>query len=184
MQGHTQFADELGAEELLGLIRRLREFVVAAAFQYDGTIVDVRSDQVLVLFNTPLPQPDHARRAVQTAFSTRAELQKYQQSLATYHPHQHINLNYGIYTGNAIVGYTGSAARYIYTALGEAINVVAHLVNRTAPDQIVVGNTTYEKVTDLVIGVSIEPISISGIPTPIPIYLIRPIPTKNKKTEP
>ncbi len=182
VQGHTQVAEQLGTEELVGLIQRLRNFVVAAAFHYDGTIVDVRSDQVLVLFNTPLPQPDHARRAVQTAFAIRAELQTYQQTLPGDHLHRQINLGYALYTGHAIVGYTGSASRYVYTALGEAINMVMHLVNAAAPGQIVVGNTTLEKVTDLVLAVSIEPVTISGIVTPIPLFVIRPLPTPNKKT--
>lgn len=178
VQGHSQYVEQLGVEELIQVVHRLREFVVAAAFQHDGTVIDGRSDQVLVLFNTPLPQSDHARRALQTAFTIKAELQKYEQTLAPDHPQHQMRVSYGIYTGNAIVGYTGSASRYIYTALGEAINIVASLVNTTAPGHIVIGKPTYEKVNDLVIAVSLEPILVSGISDPIPIYLVRPAPPK------
>ncbi len=41
--------------------------------------------------------------------------------------------------------------------------MVMHLVNAAAPGQIVVGNTILEKVTDLVLAVSIEPVTIAGI---------------------
>lgn len=152
IEGHAQFAERHGPEALVALVHRWREFVVAAAFAFEGTLVDHRSDQFMVLFNTPLPQADHARRAARAALEIRASLQQYQQTLPPEHPHRRVNLCYGLSTGNGIVGYSGTAPRYVYTALGEVINQAEQLVAAAAPGQVLADKRIYQQATDLVTG--------------------------------
>jgi adenylate cyclase len=163
MRGQAAYAGQYGPEALLALVNHWREFVVAAAFEFEGTIVDLKSDQFLILFNTPLPQPNHAQRAINTVLSLRQRIYRYQQELPTDHPERQIDLSYGLHSGQAIVGFTGSAPRYIYTALGEAINVAAELAVAAAGGQIFLSDVIYDKVKDLLGGLEIHSAIVAGL---------------------
>ena len=166
MRGQAAYAAQYGPEALLALVNHWREFVVAAAFEFEGTIIDLKSDQFLILFNTPLPQPNHAPRAINTVLSLRQRIYRYQQELPTDHPERQVDLGYGLHSGQAIVGFTGSAPRYVYTALGEAINVAAELAVAAAAGQIFLSDVIYDKVKDLLGGLETHSAIVAGMDSP------------------
>lgn len=163
MQGPNAYAGQYGPEALLALVSHWREFVVAAAFEFEGTIIDLKSDQFLILFNTPLPQPNHAQRAINTALSLRRRIYLYQQGLPADHPEHEVNLGYGLHSGHAIVGFTGSAPRYIYTALGEAIDGATKLVAAAAGGEILLSSVIYDKVEGLLGGLETRPATMAEL---------------------
>jgi class 3 adenylate cyclase len=129
-------------------------------------------EQAMIIFNAPLPQPDHARRVVEAALAIKARLKAYHASLPADHPHRLVTFGYGLFTGRAIVGHTGSAQRYAYTAIGNAVTVASHLAKIAEPAQIIVGEAAYEQVKDLVTARAIPPIHVKEEPAPIPAFLI------------
>jgi class 3 adenylate cyclase len=126
----------------------------------------------MAIFNAPLPQPDHAWRAVEAALAIRERIGAYHQSLSPDHPHRLIDFGYGVFTGRAIVGHTGSGQRYAYTALGNAITLASHLAKSAQPSQIIIGQETYEKVRELVTTRTLPPVLIKGEPSPVPVFLV------------
>ncbi len=126
----------------------------------------------MAIFNTPLPQPDHAERAVETALALKAHIDEYHQSLPEDHPHRFVSFGFGTYTGQAIVGYTGTEKRYTYTAMGKAINVAAHLAKSAQVSQVVIGEATYEKVKEFVTTNPLPPVMVKDEPDPIPAYSV------------
>jgi class 3 adenylate cyclase len=69
----------------------------------------------------------------------------YHQTLPENHPHQKINLGYGIYTGKAIVGNVDYAHRQEYTVIGDAVNMATQMASLASPGQVLVNGTAYEK---------------------------------------
>lgn len=163
LQGQGSYATQHGPEALLSLVNHWREFVVAAAFDLGGTVVDLKSDQFLILFNTPLPQPDHPSRALRAVLALRTRCHAYQQQLPPEHPERQIGLGCGLHAGHAIVGFTGSAPRYVYTALGEAIQVATELATAAAHGHILLSAALHDKVKDLLGGLPTEMTAVTGL---------------------
>ena len=99
----------------------------------------------MALFGAPVAADDHAARALRTAedimrlLDTAAEAWRRERGTE-------IRLAIGINTGQAIVGNIGSERRMEYTAIDDAVNVAARLESRAAPNQVLVGSATAERV--------------------------------------
>jgi adenylate cyclase len=100
-------------------------------------------DAVMALYNSPLAQPDHALRAVKTAFALRESVKEHSMEPA-------LRFGFGINTGEAVVGNVGSEALMNYTAIGDAVNVAFRLQEQAKPQQILLSRATYEQVKDSV----------------------------------
>ena len=83
-------------------------------------------DSLHVLFNAPADQPDHASLAVRCA----VELQAFSRELSERRAGEMYklgNTRIGVNSGDCVVGNFGGAARFDYTAHGDAINTAARL---------------------------------------------------------
>jgi len=172
MRGYNEYAQLHEPEEVMDLINIFRDLVTEGVFAFEGTVAQYEGDQAMAIFNAPLPQPDHAWRAVEATLAIKDRVNAYHQSLPPEHPHRLVNFGYATVTGRAIVGHTGSAQRYAYTALGQAITAASHLAKAAGPSQIVVNQETYESITDLVAMQPLPPVFIRGEPSPIPAYSV------------
>jgi adenylate cyclase len=93
---------------------------------HGGTLDKFIGDAVMAFWNAPLPQPGHAAQALACA-------QAMQQAMAGLHqawqgtPFAATHLRIGLHSGVAAVGHLGSAERFTYTAVGDAVNTAARL---------------------------------------------------------
>ena len=103
------------------------------------------------MFNAPLTQPDHARRAIRAAL----EMSKFADDFAARQQSRSSafgTTRIGINTGRAIVGNFGGKARFDYTAHGDAINIAARLeaANKEFGTRILISKATREAAPDIV----------------------------------
>ena len=63
LRGFTTFSETAEPEESLAVLRDYHQAVGAAVFRHEGTLEHFAGDGVMVWFNDPLPQDDHALRA-------------------------------------------------------------------------------------------------------------------------
>ena len=77
MRGFTQLAEQLTPEETVRVLNQHLDLLTEAVWQYEGTITMFMGDAVMAIFNAPLAQPDHARRAVCAAWAMRVALDRY-----------------------------------------------------------------------------------------------------------
>ncbi len=115
----------------------------AIVLRHGGTIDKIVGDALVVFFNAPLDQPDHANRAVACAL----ELDTFSRGHRAHHAALGIDFGrtrIGVNTGTAVVGNFGGHLRFDYTAHGDAINTGARLesANRALGTSICVGGTT------------------------------------------
>jgi len=111
------------------------------AIDRDGTVDNYLGDGILVVFNAPLGQPDHARLALETA----AAMQTAAFSLSTQRTEDGrpvLGLTIGINTGDAVVGPVGGKARVQYTVIGDSVNVASRLQAEGEAGEIIVGQAT------------------------------------------
>src|SRR6266478_100349 len=69
LRNSTALAEQLGTEQMLGLLNRVFTVENAAAFAEDGSMEKPVGDQFLAYWGAPDPQPDASDRALRAAFA-------------------------------------------------------------------------------------------------------------------
>ena len=149
LEGFTSLTEKEGAEALVTLLNAYLDNLCRIAMDHGGTVDKIVGDAMHVMFNAPLDQPDHARRAVACAlaldvFATAFAASQRQAGLAFG------ATRIGINTGRAVVGNFGGSRRFDYTAHGDAINTAARLesANKALGTRICVARSTKEQAPD------------------------------------
>lgn len=155
VRGFTAFSEQLPPEELMAVISRYLTVCSDAIQLYDGIIDKYMGDAVVGLFNTQLnPQTDHAIRAVRAALSMAYDVQALHEVLA---PEQRLSYGIGVDTGMAVLGNVGSPSRKEFTAIGAPFNFAKLLQENALAGEIIVSESTYDRVRDAVIAEALEP---------------------------
>jgi adenylate cyclase len=150
LQGFTRFTETLAPERLVSTLNEYLDGLCQIATDHGGTIDKIVGDAVHVMFNAPLAQPDHARRAIAAAL----EMNVFAGDFALRMKKRNMDFGatrIGINTGRAIVGNFGGKARFDYTAHGDAINTAARLeaANKTFGTLVLMSKATREAAPDL-----------------------------------
>jgi class 3 adenylate cyclase len=143
LRGFTALAERLPPERLIEVVNGYLALATEVILTYGGMLDKFMGDAVMALYNAPLDQPDHALRAVQTAFALRDSLQH-----GRIEPVLHFG--FGVNTGDAVVGNVGSEALMNYTAIGDAVNLAFRLQEQAKPQQILMSRATYDRVKNAV----------------------------------
>jgi len=126
LQGFSRLAEQLSPLALRDLLNRYFSDTSAIVHAHGGTLDKFIGDAVMAFWGAPLPQPDHAPRAVQGALALVA-------GLAPLNAHLQaqglppVRYGVGLATGLVCVGDLGSQLRRTYTAVGDAVNLAARL---------------------------------------------------------
>ena len=134
LRGSTALAEKLAPDRVVAMLNDLFTTVVAAVESEGGWANKFEGDAALCIFGAPMPQPGHAEHALRAARRLRADLQQ----LRPRHPD--LDAGIGVATGNVVAGNIGSAHRYEYTVIGDAVNVAARLcaLAKRAPGRVLV----------------------------------------------
>jgi len=143
LSGFTAFAESASPEATAELLGAYLSLAVEAIFAAGGTLDKFIGDCVMAFFGAPVPQPDHAQRAVRAA----VEIQRGLAALSAGRQEQGLpplSCRVGINSGPVVVGDVGSSRRVDYTVLGDTVNVAARLEAFVArPGDVVVGPETH-----------------------------------------
>ncbi|MBI2230803.1 MAG: adenylate/guanylate cyclase domain-containing protein [Deltaproteobacteria bacterium] len=165
LSSFTELTQELGADRMHdvvdGFLRKASDVLVKHGAFIDKYV----GDAVMALFNVPVRQADHARRAVAAASELRSEL-------APLHERFGLDLQAaaGIASGWARVGRVGSDDSKDYTAIGDVVNLAARLEARAGPGEIIVDHSTYEKIAADFPDISAERLALKGFRDPVTAY--------------
>lgn len=122
VRGFTELSEKLEPEQVTRFLNHYLEKMVEIIWANDGNIDKFMGDGIMVTYNWPLKQPDHAARALKTAVQM-------QQAVNATNPEwaqmgmPPISIGVGIHTGAAILGNIGSSKLMQPTAIGDTVNV-------------------------------------------------------------
>lgn len=175
IRGFTTIAESLPPSDVVDILNRYLDNMEEQVFRQGGTLDKYTGDGMMVLFGAPLEQPDHAARAVRTALGMQraaAEISAQAPANGAHADGAEHTFVYGIgiATGQAVVGHIGSKRRLDYTAIGDTVNLASRLESVAPPDTILISETTYEQVRDMVIAERLEPVRVKGKARPVPVY--------------
>ena len=168
LRGFTHFSETAEPEELLGVLRAYHAAMGALVVEHGGTLEHFAGDGMLVFFNDPVPQDDHAQRAVTMAIDMRA---RFAELAEGWHKLGYeLGLGVGIATGYATLGRIGFEGRYDYAAIGNAVILASRLSTEAKAGQILLSQRTYAAVEDLIAVESAGELELKGISRPVPAY--------------
>lgn len=159
LQGFTSISEYTEPVTLLTVLNLYHTIMVSMIREHGGTVDKFMGDGVMALYNTPLQQSDHARRAVMTAQHIRLVLPEFH---SQFEPTYRMPINFGIHTGLAVVGNVGAPDIMNYTALGDTVNLAARLQGLSSGGQILISHATHEQISQDVVTRRIGEVKVKG----------------------
>jgi adenylate cyclase len=167
VRGFTSFSEKMSPEDLVKVLNRYLGLSADCVLNEEGTVDKFLGDAIMAWFNAPLPQTDHALRAVRAALNIRSAIQQLHKELP---PEYHLNFGVGIHTGDAVLGLIGTEKKLEYTAIGDSVNTAKRIQENAGPGQILISLPAYQYVADCVQAHPVEPILAKGKREPVPVY--------------
>lgn len=158
IRGFTTFSENLSPEKVVEALNQYLALAVEAILAEEGMLDKFVGDAVMAIFNAPLPQSEHVLRAVHAALAMQQAILDYN-SKTVLPP---LSFGIGIHTGQAVVGNIGTSQQMNYTAIGDTINLGKRLQENAAEGQIILSQTTYKAVKEIVIVEDLGLLAVKG----------------------
>ncbi|MFC2172500.1 adenylate/guanylate cyclase domain-containing protein, partial [Acidobacteriota bacterium] len=156
--GFTPLAESLEPQELADRLNCFFSVMVDVIFKYEGTLDKYIGDCLMAIFGAPIPQDDHPVRAVKAAIQMHRELDNLNKEKG-----YEFQVRTAINSGRVMAGDIGCLKRMEYSVLGDTVNIASRLESSVAqPNQIVIGEDTYDKVKDLFQIIDLGQFSLKG----------------------
>ena len=163
VRGFTSLSEKLEPEEVIKIMNKALT-VQADAVQRNGGMVDKYiGDAMMAVWNAPLDVDNQEQLAIETALQIQHDMQEAELE---------VEIGIGINTGIVCVGNMGSASRFEYSCLGDAVNLAARLESscKSVGKNLVIGEETIKnyhgQYTEL------DPIFVKGKEKEVKIYTI------------
>ena len=179
IRGFTTLSEQMHPHDVVAMLNEYLGEMSEAVRHYGGYINNFIGDAIVVIFGAPLGWEDNEERALMAAVEMRARL-KILNTRRTTLGEQTIESGIGISTGKVVAGQVGSAERFLYTVIGDAVNIASRLetLTRKYPDNpILINAATYEKVM-AVADFTFRPlgaVTLKGKAEAIEVYAVYPV---------
>ena len=180
IRSYTTITESLTAEDVVMMLNEYFETMVEAVFNYKGTLDKYIGDAIMAVFGSPLPIPDHAWMAVQTAIDMRHRLKEFNiKRLEKLKPQSQkeidmatIKIGIGINSDTVISGNIGSTRRMEFTAIGDGVNLGSRLegASKQYGTDAIISETTYNLCSDRIWVRELDRIQVKGKNQPVSVY--------------
>ena len=168
LRGFTRHAEGQDPEALVHTLNRYLAVATGAVAEFGGTLDKFMGDGVMVLFNAPEDQPDHALRAVQAALLIQRRMRRLHRRSG-----RELRFGIGVNTGDVVVGNIGSTTALNYTAIGDAVNVAKRLQERARGGQVLISGPTHALVREHVNADPLGPLPLHNRRGAIDAFMLR-----------
>ena len=172
ISGFTSVSETKKPEEVAEFLSHFFSCAVESIFAYGGTLDKFIGDAVMAFFGAPIPQEDHADRAVLTGLMLQRlvgewNADRVKQGLPE------VKIRVGINSGPAVVGNVGTEKRVDYTVLGSTVNIASRLESGVAkPGQLVISKNTLERIVGSFKTESLGEFALKGLQQKMPVYAV------------
>lgn len=166
VRGSSKIARTMSNLEFSRLMNRFYRVSKDVLVEADAIIEKYVGDEVVGLFIPLMTGPEHARVAVRAAEDL---------LLATGHGSDEgpwVPLGAGVHTGRAFVGVVGSGASTDFTALGDPVNIAAHLASQASIGEVLVTTGSAAAAQLPLDGLERRHVSLKG--HPVDTVVVRP----------
>jgi adenylate cyclase len=172
ISGFTTVSETKKPEEIAFFLSHFFSAAVDAIFAYSGTLDKFIGDAVMAFFGAPIPQDDHADRAVLAGLMLmeRVDLwnaEREKEGLPA------VRVRVGINSGPAVVGNVGTEKRVDYTVLGSSVNIASRLESGVAkPGQLVISQNTMDRLVGSFQTEALGEFALKGLQQKMPVFAV------------
>ncbi len=171
LSGSTPIAERLDPEEWRGILQRYFAVLARQIERFGGTIDKYIGDAVMAVFGAPIAHEDDPHRAINAALAIKAEMAKENEELERRYGVR-LNLRLGINTGEVVAGLLAGGAEGAYTVTGDTVNTAQRLESVAPPNEILVGEATYQSARRAFVFERLPPMTLKGKAEPVPAYRV------------
>lgn len=175
VRGFTSMSERLEPSQVLGVLNRYFERVVEVIDAHEGYLDKFIGDAVVVVFNGPIDQPDHAERAVRCAIALQEEVARLN-AAGAFPEVGELAVGVGVSTGPLVAGNLGSRQHMEYTVIGDTVNLAARLTGQAPAGEVWVNARNAELLPAAVPRTALPPFSVKGKTQPVVAYRVWPPP--------
>jgi len=172
VRGYCGITERSDLTVLAAQLNDHRREMNGAILAEEGTVMQYVGDAVLAVFGAPVPQTDHADRALRAAAAMHRRQSRLNQrwSKAGLPP---FGLGIGVSTGEVAAALLGSDERLEYTVVGDTVNLSQRLQDLARPaGTTVVGETTVAALSEPLDARALPPQRVKGREAPVVVYAV------------
>jgi adenylate cyclase len=182
ISGFTTISETKAPEEVAAYLSNFFSAAVDAIFQYSGTLDKFIGDAVMAFFGAPIPQEDHADRAIMAGLMMMDRVDEWNQQRER-EGLPLVRIRVGINSGPAVVGNVGTEKRVDYTVLGSSVNIASRLESGVAkPGQLVISQNTLDRTMSSFDTESLGEFALKGLQQKMPVYSVKSSSAVKKST--
>lgn len=169
--GFTTIAESLSAEELSIVLNKYLSPMTDILMSYDGYVDKYEGDAIMCDFGVPMEDPDHAWKACHAALDQQAVLVDIRKEIKKVHGVD-IYARMGVNSGVVSAGNMGSAQRFQYTVMGDAVNQASRFegANKQYGSYIMIGEETFKRARGKIEARILDKLVVKGKLIPITVY--------------
>jgi class 3 adenylate cyclase len=172
LRAYTSLSQSLSASEMGGVLDIFYDEAAAAIWQFDGLLNKTIGDAVMAVFNFPVKQADHERKALLAARELQRRIALRQPDFADLlgETKGTVGVGIGIHCGEVSFGEFGRSHRDL-TAIGTVVNTAARAQSAAAPGEILVTEAVYQRAHDDLATSTSRPYDLKGFDKPVALYV-------------
>lgn len=178
LQGFTSLCETMAPEQVVTLLNQYFSLLVGIIDRHGGVVNQFQGDAMLVTYNVPVSDPDHALSALRTALEIERVLEGHR-----FDGGRKLVTRVGINSGTVVAGSVGAGDRLSYTVHGDTVNLAARLeaLNKEFATRILISESTRQLIGDDFDLEEIGEIPIRGRSSPVPVYSVPVAGAENTK---
>jgi class 3 adenylate cyclase len=172
IRGFTTLSERLAPAQVVTMLNRYLGVMTDIIMAHQGTIDEFIGDAILAVFGAPQHREDDADRAARCAMAMQSAMEEINvQNEAEGLPR--IKTGIALNTGDVIAGNIGSERRSKYGFVGHPMNVTSRIEDLSAGGEILVSDSTLEKLTIDVLASDRRELKVKGIDQSIIVHRIQ-----------
>lgn len=175
IRGFSPISEKYNAKIVIEVLNIYFEEMIDIIHQHEGYINEILGDGILVIFGAPNSNKNSALNAIKCARAMQKGMHNVNAKLRI-RGLPALQMGIGINSGNLIVGNIGSKRRMKYGVVGENINIASRIESLTIPNQILISEALYEKISNHIQPIGSIRTKIKGFNKSIKIYDVSELP--------
>ncbi len=174
LRGFTSLASRMSAERVIEILNRYLGEMLDILIDHRGTVDEIIGDGILAFFGAPEAMEDHRARAVACALKMQVAMDEIN-AINEEEGLPYLEMGIAVNTGEVVVGNIGSERRAKYGAVGSQVNFTGRMESYTVGGQVLVSQSTYEPIADLLDVDEVIRVHMKGMPHGVTLYDVKGI---------
>jgi adenylate cyclase len=164
VKGFTSLSERLSPRETQDLLNEYLHEMTEVIFKYHGTLDKYIGDGIMAVFGAPRLSGEGETRqhAIQAVDAALGMIEAHRGLMEKIDADRAFSFRIGINTGPVYAGFFGTRHRLEYTVIGDTVNTAARLESSAAPNQMLIGEATWQAVRDVFLAEEVGELQLKG----------------------